>query len=211
MFSKIISALKASLTCTSLNTRALSNDLYDFIRCISLGAITKEELDTATFLSRNLSDEIILMFVFIDSPKDGRIKADCALRNDKKYIVIYRYTGDTEDDSAIIDMLYRECVRILIYALNFDYSRFTVSTNFHRLSSVAKLEMLAPYIIVCKVLDDIIDSNFHITGESIMLSALNKSNIPQVEKEIKFILREKPDENTLFNLNGFLLPFVKED
>jgi hypothetical protein len=88
MLSKIISALKASLNRSSLNTRALSNDLYDFIRCTSLGAITKNELDTATFLSRNLEDNIVLIFVFIDSARENRIVSDTALRNETKYIIL---------------------------------------------------------------------------------------------------------------------------
>ena len=210
MFNKILLAMQTSITYTSLDVKRLSDGIMDFIKCISLNKLTDDELDGARYFTRNIKPDIVLMYIFLDTDIKKDLLGDVADRMGKKYIILYNYLSENMDDAAIIIRLREQAIFILKSLYNKGKgNRSNILMNFNKVTSEEKLIILAPYIIVCKIFDKI-DIGLYTGGNFIIQEALNPDKVPQIDEEIKFILTEHPDMDTLFNLNGFLLPFAKK-
>lgn len=212
MFNKIFEAMRTALSPDTLTTRKLNlaPTMKDFVNCISKAHLTEDELDDAYYIIRTISDKIQLLYVIVDStPKELRF--DTALRMDTTYIVIFHYTGDSSDNVDAIKRLLDEAHYIIkaIYDPDFKHKNIIDRfANFQSMSSKDKLLALAPYIPVCKLLEDY---NFNIIKDAdfALQEALNPEGIEYINDTIKTILFEKPGLDVLFDLNGFLLVFNK--
>lgn len=216
MFDKIIFAMRKSLKYTTLDVQRLgaNKTLRDLIKCTSLGKLTTDQIDDAQYMSKSITDNISLMYVFVEGSPKSKLSYDLVDRMGKTLIVIYRYSDFPEDDDAIISRLFLEAEKIIIGVYGSLYSTFYISTDpfskFDRIPSRMKLVLLSPYMIVCKIFEGV-NIGFHTGGNFTLQKALNPKGIEQVDKVINFILKEEPDVDTLFNLNAFLLPFAIED
>lgn len=203
MFEKIINIMKLSLSYSSLDTIAVRGATRDFIKCIGMSKFSDEVLDSAKCITREIKNDVNIIYVFLNAKKTNKISMDFAYRNNIKYIVIFRYSDMEEDDKTIIEMLFKEARFIVNCAFSYDYNKFNRAL-FYMSNSASKLMMLAPYMITCKIFDEL-DIGLISKGDFVIQKAINPDNIPEINDVMRFIFTEHPDANTLFDLNAFLL------
>jgi len=208
MLNKIFDIIQLSITYNSLDAKRLDNNIRDFINCTSLGIFSDMELDESRFFTKSINDNLLITYVIIDSPIKS-LKFDTAMRMSNNHIIIYRYNNELSTDEKILCTLKKEIEYILTAIYNNEYTKLDYN-NFNNLNSKQKLLLLAPCIIITKIFGRI-DIGLFTDGEYTLQKTLNPNNYTQINEIIKFITIEQPSIDTLFNLNGFLLPFkIKE-
>lgn len=219
MFNIILNAMEAASRLNSLETRKLSYDSkkLDFIKCISKGKISDNDLDEIRYIDRKIHDSLFITFILVDAPKIDGLKFDIASRQmdrDKMidYIIIYRYKDSSIDDISTIETMFNEIrfiVRNVFVPSNLDiYKELDIElfTMMDTLNSRDRMIAVAPYAIMAKLFD-ILDMRLFTTVEFVLEKALNPNKIESLNELIKFIVTENPSMDTLFNLNTLLMPF----
>jgi hypothetical protein len=191
--------VRKSLTYSSLDIREFqqSDQFTQFIKNISLGIISDDEILNANFITGKLKEDKIAVYVFINGHSRNALRTMPAIRDDKEYYIVFRYSEDSEEDKDTLERIFNE-IKFFTKAI---YGEPTPDASCKELFIT-----LTPYMIFCKLYDDL-NMAFYSKEKVSLQDVLNSRENTSINELIDYIIKEKPDFNELFSINSYLKIF----